>query len=91
MPGKKVPILGAQFRKDVKLAQRRGKDMEKLRAVVPLLLQGDPLPPKYKDHPLSGNWKHHRDCHIEPDWVLIYKIDGEDLYVVRTGSHSDLF
>jgi mRNA interferase YafQ len=48
-------------------------------------------PPRYKDHPLGGEWKHFRDCHIEPDWLLIYKIDGEDLYLVRTGTHSDLF
>ena len=46
---------------------------------------------RYRDHSLGGNWKHHRDCHIEPDWLLIYKIDGEDLYLVRTGKHSDLF
>ena len=45
----------------------------------------------YKDHPLGGDWSHHRDCHIEPDWLLIYKVEGDDLYLVRTGTHSDLF
>lgn len=85
------PISGAQFRRDVKLAERRGKDMTKLRELILLLIEGDPLPPRYKDHSLSGDWKHHRDCHIEPDWLLLYKIDDVDLYLVRTGTHSDLF
>ena len=85
------PILGTKFRRDVKQAQRRGKDMSKLRALILLLIEGDPLPPRYKDHPLSGNWEHHRDSHIETDWLLLYKIDGNDLYLVRTGSHADLF
>ncbi|MGB7592754.1 MAG: type II toxin-antitoxin system YafQ family toxin [Terriglobia bacterium] len=84
-------IRGTQFRRDVKLAQRRGKDMSKLRELILLLGQGSPLPPRYKHHPLAGEWKHHRDCHLEPDWLLIYKIDGDDLYLVRTGTHSDLF
>lgn len=84
-------IRGAQFRRDVKLAQRRGKDISKLRQLILLLAEGQPLPPRYKDHPLSGDWKHYRDCHIESDWLLIYKIEGDDLYLVRTGTHSDLF
>jgi len=84
-------LRGGQFRKDVKLAQRRGKDVSKLREVILLLLQGQTLPAHCKDHPLHGRWQHFRDCHIEPDWVLIYKIEGDDLYLVRTGTHSDLF
>jgi mRNA interferase YafQ len=84
-------VRGAQFRRDVKLAERRGKRMSKLRELVLLLIEGGPLPPRYKDHQLSGEWKNHRDCHIEPDWLLLYKIDGDDLYLVRTGSHSGLF
>jgi mRNA interferase YafQ len=84
-------IRGAQFKRDVKLAERRGKDLAKLRELILLLVEGDPLPPRYRDHSLSGNWKHHRDCHIEPDWLLLYKIDGDDLHLVRTGTHSDLF
>jgi mRNA interferase YafQ len=84
-------ISGAQFRRDVKLAKRRGKDMSKLREVITLLAEGSRLPPWRKDHPLRGGWKHHRDCHVEPDWLLIYKIDGQDLYLVRTGTHADLF
>lgn len=84
-------IRGTQFKRDVKLAERRGKDLAKLRELILLLVEGDSLPPRYKDHSLSGNWKHHRDCHIEPDWLLLYKIDGDDLHLVRTGTHSDLF
>jgi mRNA interferase YafQ len=84
-------VRGSQFKRDVKLAVKRGKDMAKLRELLLLLIEGNPLPPRYKDHPLSGDWKHYRDSHIESDWLLIYKIDGDDLYLVRTGTHSDLF
>lgn len=84
-------VLETQFRRDVKLAERRGKDLAKLRELILLLAEEKPLPPRYRDHALSGEWKHHRDSHIEPDWLLLYKIDGNDLYLVRTGSHSDLF
>lgn len=87
----RTPISGAQFRRDLKLAQKRGKNMVKLREVILLLIEGNPLPARYKDHPLAGEWSHHRDCHIEPDWLLIYKVNGDDLYLVRTGTHSDLF
>ena len=86
-----TPISGAQFRRDVKLAQKRGKKMAKLREIILLLVEGNPLPARYKDHALSGEWTHFRDCHIEPDWLLIYKVDGDHLYLVRTGTHSDLF
>jgi mRNA interferase YafQ len=85
------PVPGAQFRRDVKLAQKRGKDMAKLRQVILLLIEESPLQARFKDHPLGGDWKHFRDCHIEPDWLLIYKIAGDDLHLVRTGTHSDLF
>lgn len=85
------PVTGAQFRRDVKLAQKRGKDMAKLRELTLLLMDRSTLPPRYKDHPLSGAWKSFRDCHIQPDWLLVYKIDGDDLHLVRTGTHSDLF
>ena len=87
----RTPISGAQFRRDVKLAQKRGKDMTKLRVLLSLLIEGKSLPPHYNDHPLRGEWKHYRDCHIESDWLLIYKVEGNDLYLVRTGTHSDLF
>jgi mRNA interferase YafQ len=84
-------IRSVQFKRDVKLAAKRGKDMAKLRDLILLLADAGPLPPRYKDHPLSGDWKNHRDCHIESDWLLLYKIDGNDIYLVRTGTHADLF
>ena len=86
-----TPVLGTRFRRDVKCLERRGKDLAKLRATILLLLQENPLPARYQDHALSGDWQHHRDCHIEPDWLLLYKIDGPEIYLVRTGSHADLF
>ena len=81
-------VRGTQFRRDVKLAQKRGKDMARLREVLSLLIEGSPLPPRCNAHPLSGDWKHFRDCHIEPDWLLIYKIDGDDLHF---GPYRDAF
>ena len=86
------PIQGKQqFKRDVKLCMKRGKDMSKLRTLMTLLIENKPLPPEYKDHPLKADWKHHRDSHIEPNWLLIYKIDGNDLYFIRTGTHEDIF
>ena len=84
-------IAQAQFRRDVKLAEKRGQDLARLRELIEVLASGGALPARYKDHSLAGNWKHHRDCHIEPDWLLIYKVDGNDLHLVRTGTHSDIF
>jgi mRNA interferase YafQ len=83
----------SQFKKDVKLAGRRGKDPAKLKAVIDLLIDGDDLPVQYKDHPLRGNFAGSRDCHIEPDWVLIYTLTENNSHVrfERTGTHSDLF
>lgn len=83
----------SQFKKDVKLADKRGKNLEKLKAVLDLLIAGDELPAPYKDHPLRGNFAGSRDCHIEPDWLLIYTLTENDthLRLERTGTHSDLF
>ena len=83
----------SQFKKDVKLADKRGCDMAKLKAVLELLIEGEPLPPEFKDHPLRGNYAGSRDCHIKPDWVLIYTLTEKDTHVCfeRTGTHSDLF
>ena len=75
----------------MKPAEKRGKDMAKLRKMIRLLAEGSTLPPRYKDHSLGGDWKSYRDCHIEPDWLLIYKIEVDDLFLARTGTHSDLF
>ena len=83
----------SQFKKDVKLAERRGKDLAKLKTAIDLLIDGDALPPQYKDHPLRGNFAGSRDCHIEPDWILIYTLAENNSHVrfERTGTHSDLF
>jgi mRNA interferase YafQ len=83
----------SQFKKDVKLAGRRGKDLAKLKAVIDLLIDGDTLPVQYKDHPLRGNFAGSRDCHLEPDWVLIYTLTENNSHIrfERTGTHSDLF
>ena len=84
-----------QFKRDYKLALKRGCDPDELQAVLTLLLHEQPLPEKYRDHPLqnSRNYKGMRECHIQPDWLLIYQIvrDTLILRLIRTGSHSDLF
>ena len=80
-----------QFKKDYKRIKKQNKNLSKLRAVIEKLVEGQVLKPKYRDHQLSGNWHGHRDCHIEPDWILIYKVTDNDLYLERTGTHSDLF
>lgn len=84
------------FRKQLALMMKRGKAEDKIREVITLLSQDIPLPPKNKDHQLTGNWVGFRKCHIQPDWLLIYKKhDSEEnthiLFLEQTGSHSDLF
>lgn len=83
----------AKFKKDYKAVIKRGYNPQLLQAVLELLCSEQPLPPKHKDHPLSGNYDGHRECHIAPDWLLIYKIERETLTLLltRTGTHSDLF
>jgi len=80
-----------QFKKDYKRIKKQQKDLLKLKKVLDLLTSKKKLPLKYRDHNLSGQWIGHRDCHIEPDWILIYRITSDSLYLERTGSHSDLF
>lgn len=80
-----------QFSRDVKRMRKRGKDLAKLRTVVKQLAQGKPLHPRRRDHALVGNWQPSHDCHVEPDWILIYTTDEEMLRLERTGTHSDLF
>jgi mRNA interferase YafQ len=80
-----------QFKKDVKLLVRSGKDLEKLLFVVNELAEGRRLTPQYRDHPLRGTHQDKRDCHIEPDWLLIYAIEANELVLYRTGSHAHLF
>lgn len=79
------------FEKDVKLARKRHYDIDKLKDVIRLLSDGDLLDPKYKDHPLSGDKETFRECHIKPDWLLIYRALPDEIILTRTGTHSDLF
>ncbi|HGB5894173.1 TPA: type II toxin-antitoxin system YafQ family toxin [Salmonella enterica subsp. enterica serovar Kottbus] len=88
---RKIEYSG-QFQKDIKKAQKRRKNMTRLKALMTLLINNElPLPEAYKDHPLHGNYKGYRDAHIEPDWLLIYKITDDLLRFERTGTHADLF
>ena len=80
-----------QFKRDIKRILRSGKDIEKLLSIVEELAEGRKLPPEYHDHPLNGKSKNKRDCHIEPDWILIYAIEDDELVLYRTGSHPQLF
>jgi mRNA interferase YafQ len=80
-----------QFKKDIKKQTKRGKDPAKLMKVVKQLLAGEALSAANKDHPLLGNWEGRRDCHIEPDWILIYRKSEDAIRLERTGTHSDLF
>ena len=82
----------SQFKKDYKLAMKRGLKISLLDEVIALLSKGEELPEKYRDHALIGNWIGHRECHILPDWLLIYRIENDMLVLTlsRTGSHSDL-
>jgi len=80
-----------QFKKDYKKVKKQDKDLSKLKIVIEKLIDQQALESKYKDHQLTGNWKGHRDCHIEPDWILIYQLIDNTLILERTGSHSDLF
>ena len=89
----KTVTFGKQMKRDLKLAKKRGCDLSKLDRVIELLCTSQTLPKKYQDHSLAGSYGNYRECHIEPDWLLIYKIEKETLTLVllRTGSHSDLF
>lgn len=86
-------VVTTQFRKDIKRMKKRNSDMGKLQIILNKLINEEPLEASYRDHPLVGNYIGFRECHIEPDWLLIYFIDKDQLIltVSRTGSHSDLF
>lgn len=86
-------VMSSKFAKDLKIIARRGYDLNKIKFVIEELANGKTLDPKYKDHQLQGNYMGKRECHILPDWLLIYEICDNELllYLVRPGSHSDLF
>ena len=80
-----------KFKKNLDQMIRSGKNPEKIKLVIIALVNEQPLDPKNRDHALTGNFSGFRDCHIEPDWLLIYRIEADTLYLERTGTHSDLF
>lgn len=84
-------VLSTQFKRDVRRAKRQGKELSKLQTLMESLRRQQPLPERYLDHPLKGDWKGWREIHIEPDWLLVYRVRGDELHLVRTGSHSSLF
>ena len=86
-------VTSNQFRKDLKLAAKRGYDLNKIKNVIEKLANGEILEAKYRDHLLTGDYGGFRECHIQPDWLLVYQIDNGQLvlFLARTGTHSDLF
>jgi mRNA interferase YafQ len=84
-------VRSGRFKRDIKRTEKRGKDMGKLKTILLLLIAEEPLPAEYRDHPLKNDWKGFRDLHIEPDWLLIYRIADGELQLARTGTHSDIF
>lgn len=86
-----TPFFTNQFQKDLEKMKKRGKDTDLIKQVMIGLIRNKKLPKKFKDHKLLGNYKNRRECHIEPDWILIYKIDDSSIIFERTGTHSDLY
>ena len=86
-------VLSIRFKKDLKLARKRGLNLDVLRTVVNILASGEKLDRKYRDHDLTGEYAGFRECHMQPDWLLVYRIEQEELelFLFRTGTHSDLF
>jgi len=84
-------VQSTRFKRDIKKARKQGKNLSELKAAIELLATSNQLPEKYLDHNLSGTYAHYRECHIRPDWLLIYRIAEDELRLARTGSHSELF
>lgn len=87
----RTPVRTNRFKKDVELALKRGKSGAKLKGILETLISGERLDPRFRDHALVGNFVGRRECHLEPDWLLVYKLDGDEIIFERTGRHSDLF
>ena len=84
-------VRSTQFKRDVRKAEKRGKDMTKLRVLLVSLIKQEPLSARYLDHPLRGIWKGYREAHIEPDWLLIYRAEGDDLRLLNPANDYDTF
>ncbi len=80
-----------RFKKDIKRMKKRGKSFDKLKEILAKIVNDEPLEAKHRDHLLVGQYIGTRECHIEPDWLLIYESSGDDIILVRTGTHADLF
>ena len=94
MKGTKLTVkFTSAFKRDFKIAMKRNRKIQLLENIVAMLANGETLPPENRDHELTGNWVGHRECHIQPDWLLIYRIENDVLVLTlaRTGTHSDLF
>jgi mRNA interferase YafQ len=87
----RTPVYTKRFEKDLKRVLKRGRGLERIKTIMRDLIERKPLDRKYRDHILIGNFKDRRECHIEPDWLLIYRIDEPRIIFERTGSHTDLF
>ncbi|HFE66960.1 MAG TPA: type II toxin-antitoxin system YafQ family toxin [Chloroflexi bacterium] len=81
----------ARFRRDVKRLRRQGRDLAQLELVIKTLAAENPLNGRYRDHALIGNWRGFRECRLQPDWLLIYRVEGDELQLARTDSHAELF
>lgn len=86
-----LPVYTRQFERDIRRTKKRGKNLEKIKIIIRTLLEGERLDPIHKDHKLIGDYKGRRECHLESDWLLIYKIEEKRIIFERTGSHTDLF
>jgi mRNA interferase YafQ len=86
----RTPSYTTQFDKDVKRMRKRGKDLDKIKFVLSSLIDEERLDERHRDHALIGNYKGRRECHVEPDWLLIYKLEGDEIIFERTGTHADL-
>ncbi len=89
-----MPLIirqATRFRRDVKRLRRQGRDLAQLELVIKTLAAEKPLDGRYRDHALIGNWHGFRECHLQPDWLLIYRVEGDELQLARTGSHAELF
>jgi len=84
-------VVSNKFKKDLELKRKQNKDLSKIKEVLEIIRQGKIIKKKYKDHQLKGDMKDYRELHVEPDWLLVYKVDGDTLFLIRTGSHSELF
>jgi mRNA interferase YafQ len=87
----KALVVRTAFKKDLKRIVKRGYDRALLEGVIDLLRHGLPLPEARRDHPLKGEWRNWRECHVAPDWLLIYRMTADEVLLARTGTHADLF